>query len=241
MFSQVMFLLLMIGAFGAGKGHTEDDSGFGRMIRILSSKLPVRVVLILALLGAMVVGVLWIGGEPLTKRLETIQTEVSNEDADTGEGGRRMQIWKASWKIFKDHPFTGIGFGGYWVAITEYYDVPGQKRPYQAHNDYLEVLVSGGVIGVTLGLWFLIALLKKIRETFRTKDAFRRAACLGALTGLFGVAVHSLVDFGLHITINALIAVALIVIATMDDRVDESIEPVTPGRHRRRKTQTHSA
>jgi O-antigen ligase len=130
---------------------------------------------------------------------------------------------------------TGIGFGAYWVAITQYYDVPGQKRPYQAHNDYLELLVSGGVIGVALGLWFIIALLKKVRETLRTKDAFRRAACLGALTGLFGIAVHSIVDFGLHITINALFCVGLIVIATIDERVDEPRRASAVVRHRRRQ------
>jgi O-antigen ligase len=182
----------------------------------------------------MVVGVIWIGGDPLTKRLETIQGEVSNEDVDTGEGGRRMQIWRASWKIARDHPLTGIGFGAYWVAITQYYDVPGQKRPYQAHNDYLELLISGGVIGVALGLWFILAFLKKARETVQSKDGFRRAACLGALTGLFGIAVHSIVDFGLHITINALFCVALIVIATIDERVDEQRRTSAVVRHRRR-------
>jgi hypothetical protein len=37
---------------------------------------------------------------------------------------------------------------------------------------------------------------------------------MGALIGIFGVAVHSLVDFGLHVTINALVLTALVVIAT---------------------------
>ena len=119
------------------------------------------------------------------------------------------------------------------MAITEYYDVPGQKRPYQAHNDYLELLVAGGVIGVALGIWFFIAMLKRIVATLKTTDPLRRAACLGALTGLFGIAVHSIVDFGLHITINALIAVALLVIATSDKTVEEASDIAVPVRRQR--------
>jgi hypothetical protein len=34
------------------------------------------------------------------------------------------------------------------------------------------------------------------------------------MTGIFGVLLHSMVDFGLHIIINALIFIVLVVIAT---------------------------
>jgi hypothetical protein len=52
-----------------------------------------------------------------------------------------------------------------------------------------------------------------------SQDVYYRAACLGALTGMFGVVVHSFVDFGLHITINALLFLTLLVIAVQADRL----------------------
>ncbi len=238
MFSQVVFLFLMYG-FVASKDETRySEQGIGAVIHSAAGKFSLRVVLIVCLLGALVAGVVWIGGEPLTKRLETIKSEVANEDEEAGEGSRRMLIWRATVKIFKDHPFTGIGFGGYWVAITEYYDVPGQKRPYQAHNDYLELLVSGGLIGLGIGIWFLVATIRRVRKTFQSRNSFRRAAALGALIGLFGVAVHSIVDFGLHITINALIFVTLLVIATCEIRLDEDKEELVSNRTRHRRVRT---
>jgi hypothetical protein len=47
-----------------------------------------------------------------------------------------------------------------------------------------------------------------------------KTACLGALIGLFGVAVHSLVDFGLHMTINAMICASLVAIIAIEDEFD---------------------
>ena len=54
----------------------------------------------------------------------------------------------------------------------------------------------------------------RTRENLAARNRFRRAACLGAAIGIAGVAVHSLVDFGLHTIVNALVFTTLIVIAT---------------------------
>src|SRR5437870_9567492 len=118
--------------------------------------------------------------------------------------------------MFKDHPFAGVGLGGYWAAIPQYHDASGEYTPQQAHNDYLELLASGGLVGFALFLCFVLVFLRRARESLRTGDAPRRAAVFGALAGLFGVAVHSLFDFGLHMTANAALFVALIVVATAD-------------------------
>lgn len=171
--------------------------------------------LIASLLGAAVAGVVWVGGDPVVSRLETVSGEVSAEERGGlwKQGATRIQIWDATWELIKDHPFAGVGFGGYWTAITKYHRATGEVTPQEAHNDYLELAASGGIIGVALAVWFVVVFVRRVRQTLRASDPFRRAACLGALIGLFGVAVHSLVDFGLHITINALMFTALIAVA----------------------------
>jgi tetratricopeptide (TPR) repeat protein len=102
-----------------------------------------------------------------------------------------------------------------------YHDASGRLTPRQAHNDYLEILASGGVIGFALAVWFLVLLARRIVPHLSSNDQFRRAVCFGACVGLFGVAVHSLLDFGLHMTINALLFTCLCVLATADGRVEE--------------------
>ena len=105
--------------------------------------------------------------------------------------------------------------GGYWAAIPQYHEASGAITPQQAHNDYLELLASGGVIGVAIGAWFAVALIKQALRALAATDRFYRAAAFGAVIGIAGVAVHSLFDFGIHITINALVFLALLVMISV--------------------------
>ena len=108
--------------------------------------------------------------------------------------------------------------GGYWAAIPAVHDASGTMTPQEAHNDYLELLASGGLVGLALGVWFAIVVFKRTRKNLGSSNRFQRAACLGAAIGIAGVAVHSLVDFGLHTIVNALVFTTLIVIATSNSQ-----------------------
>ncbi len=90
--------------------------------------------------------------------------------------------------------------------------LPITGLPQRAHNEYLELLAGGGIIGAVLGVWFVFIVVRESRNRLHDFDPFRRSVCLGALVGLVGVAIHSLVDFGLHVTVNALVCCVLITI-----------------------------
>lgn len=211
MLCQLLFLAFVFVIVRSGRESSEYQGDVHRLRRLQDS-LIVRSALIACLLITVIVGVLWIGGEPLANRLESLPEEIGAE-------GRlnvsRWDMWRATWPLIEAHPLFGVGFGGYYVAITKYHDASGEMRPWPAHNEYLDLLACGGVFGFSLGAWFFVAFIKRARGGLRSKDRFRHAACLGALTGLSGVAVHSLVDFGLHITVNALVCTSLVVIATV--------------------------
>jgi O-antigen ligase len=198
-----------------GRGEARPNpSGLGR--RAVS--LAVRAVAAAALVALVSVAVVWVGGERVVSNLSTVGEELAAQDeaAATRWNTRRVDIWRATWEMFKDHPVAGVGLGGYWAAVPQYHDASGEYTPQQAHNDYLELLASGGVTGSALLLCFLFFLLRRARATLHSGDPFRRAATLGALAGLFGVAVHSLFDFGLHMTANAALFVALVAVAAAD-------------------------
>lgn len=248
---QVLFLALL---FSAGRDSSEtegelarepkqhSEQGPGKLARRLlgaSRTVVARGVLVAALLAGAVTTVVLVGGDPLAGRVERLGVELDRNIADSYT--LRPAIWRATWGLIKDHPIAGVGFGGYWIAITKYHAASGETTPQQAHNDYLELFASGGVIGLALGIWFAVALFKTVRaklgqlrdeaqaakgkgergkgqgetvvdDSSAWHNSFARAATIGALVGILTVAVHSLVDFGLHITINAVVFTVLVAI-----------------------------
>ena len=183
--------------------------------------LALRAFLIVCLVALFAYGVGWVGGEPVVSNFELAGRDFRQQGADNNRNTSRSEIWSTTWKLIKDNPLVGAGFGGYWIAVTKFHNASGELTPQEAHNDYLELLASGGLIGSALVIWFVVAFLRKASERLHAPDPYCRAACLGALVGIFGVAIHSFVDFGLHITVNALIFTTLLVIAVQNDCVDD--------------------
>ncbi|MGB7925695.1 MAG: O-antigen ligase family protein [Pyrinomonadaceae bacterium] len=225
-------VLLIALLYRASRGGMRGDApnGFSRSVKYAL----LRSALVVSMLVVVVIGIVWMGGDPLVRKMETLRTEVGAEGAGDRLLPRRSEMWYATWQMIEEHPTVGTGFGGYWRAIDGYYDAIGAYVPEQAHNDYLEIIASGGLLAVALTAWFIAAVVKRARKKcLRARGSLRRAACLGALAGLCAVAIHSFVDFGLHVTINALVFTALVVIAVAHVRLNEQDRDGNEGRARR--------
>ena len=171
-----------------------------------------RVALIAVVVAAVLFGTLWVGGDRLATNIESVGAHFAGDS--TRDGASRKEIWRATLKMFAAHPVAGTGFGGYWIGITAFHDASGSLTPQEAHNEYLEVLSSGGVIGLAIGVWFAVTVVRRIRENLQHDRGYIRAVRLGAVLGITGVVVHSLLDFGLHMMGNALIFIVLLMLAT---------------------------
>ena len=179
--------------------------------RIVQSSV-LRTLLLVVLVVGVLFGTLWMGGDRLATNFEAATSEITS--STTREGASRNEIWRATLKMFAAHPIVGVGLGGYWIGITAYHDASGLMTPQEAHNDYLELLSSAGLIGLALGVWFVVSVVRKTRENLLSDTGFMRAVRLGAVLGITGVAAHSLVDFGLHIMANAIVFLVVIMMAT---------------------------
>ncbi len=177
-------------------------------------RLALGVLFIGCLVIAMSMWITKLGGERLERRLEKLSTEVDDNAVDPTQ--RRAEVWQASWRLIKDNPITGVGFGAYRTAIPMYHDASGSAVPETAINGYLDLLSGGGLIGCMILVWFMAVFLWNCLVKRRPKSSFENAARLGALAGLFGLGVHSLVDNGLNLPLNAIILTVLIVIALVD-------------------------
>lgn len=212
MLCQAVFLGATFGLTREARGAAEAGRGGRTRPRVLSAL--VRGALLAAMVCALVVGAVWVGGDPLAERVASVRDEVGAAGSADPARGRRADIWQSTWEVFEESPLVGTGLGAYWIAVGGHHRGSGESVPYQAHNDYLELLASGGLVGAALVAAFVCLFVRRARARLRAGAPFARAAALGALAGLLGVAVHSLFDFGLHVTANAVTFAALAAAAT---------------------------
>lgn len=174
------------------------------------------------LIGAVsLTAVALLGGERVVSRFEQVRDEV---ELQSDQRMNRGTIWNITTDLIKEHPIIGVGFGAYPVAITRFDHSNGSWPLEEAHNEYLEILANGGAVGFALFGMFLILVGKRALRNLKVVRPADRWLCFGAVLGLFAVLVHSLVDFGLHIPINALLFVILVVVA-----IGPSSTPTRPG------------
>ena len=174
-----------------------------------------RAGLAFALIVALIGGAFAFGGSDIFTRLLGTPTAA---DPTTG----RAHFWSVALDVIKAYPIAGSGLGSFGIIYTRYDSRNGLFRVEQAHNDYLQALSDGGIIGGALGLWFILVLFRRGFARRETHDHFRRGVVTGALAGCFAVLVHSFFDFTLHTTANALLFLILAALATQDSRVDQT-------------------
>ena len=221
MVAEILFLALVAAAVRARRRRGEEREDRRTRMRAVATRMGLG----FAMIVAVFMGVLYFGGdEALTRLLGT----VDSADPTTG----RTHFWSGTVEIIKDHPLTGAGLGAFSAVYPRYDTSNGNYRLEQAHNDYLQILSDGGVVGGLLGLAFVVWLFAAALRRMQTHDKMRRGIALGALSGCVGVLVHSFFDFTLHTAANGLMFLLLAALATLNGRVEE---PETQGRRKRRR------
>lgn len=209
LFAEILFLVAAMGL--RRHRHKKRDSEEKKpRIKSAAMKAGLALALVIALFG----GVVLLGGEePLSRLVGSVNTD----DPTTG----RAHFWGVTVDIIKTHPLIGIGLGAFGVVYTGYDSRNGMYRLEQAHNDYLQVLSDGGIVGAVLGLFFLVSLFRMGFSRRESRDDFRRGVATAALAGCFAVLIHSFFDFTLHTPANALLFLVLAALATMNGRVED--------------------
>jgi len=122
----------------------------------------------------------------------------------------RLDTWRDSLRTAAASPLLGHGLGSFHDAFARFKRGHGLIRVEHAENDYLELLVDAGVVGLGLALFAAVALLALgLRGLDRSPEPLRRGLALGAMAGLVALGVHSALDFNLRIPSNAVLAAFL--------------------------------
>lgn len=125
--------------------------------------------------------------------------------------GSRVRVYWATWDLWQRFPWTGTGLGTFREAFPLVRPESVLGNWHHAHNDYLELLATGGVAAwLALGFGLLWVVRRLLRVWTRGRRSEDRAAGLAALGILTALAVQEGFDFGLVLPANAFAAVVLV-------------------------------
>jgi len=135
------------------------------------------------------------------------------------ENYSRFDIWRAAVEMWQENKVWGVGPAHFDYRFRQFRPQTLQARPHWTHNDYLNALADWGIVGAGIIACALVLLaggiVKTWREAIRSegdlggRPSNKFALLLGAMVALIAIAVHSLVDFNMHIPANALVVVTL--------------------------------
>ena len=150
-------------------------------------------------LGALIV-VGWFGSTLVEARLKTV---LSGQAFDG-----RWPLWKDAATLVPSFLITGTGNGTFGRV-----ELPVRTQPFtnvyfdNAHNEYLEAVLEGGVLRLVFTLAIVVAVLVAgVRGYRKLRLRSSGPLILGGLFGLLALILHSVVDFGIHIPAIAILA-----------------------------------
>ncbi len=106
----------------------------------------------------------------------------------------RFEMWRAGWMVFKDAPFFGVGPSNYTEAVQKYVGKDGLPAAVahhgQAHNAYVDILMSRGIVGFVI---FLAMLFYPLYCFLKPRSQLPTTAIFG-IVQIVGFSVFSITD-----------------------------------------------
>lgn len=117
---------------------------------------------------AVLVGIIFALDPSYSNRLKSTATQNRGDD-------NRIRLLQANWDIFVDHPILGMGYDVYKdpaksVPYTSRRGVAENLQDSHAHNQYVQILSSTGIVGFILFISFYLYFLWENLKLLRKKD-----------------------------------------------------------------------
>jgi putative inorganic carbon (HCO3(-)) transporter len=118
-------------------------------------------------------------------------------DLQSGTNFFRLNLWRSTLDMIRDHPLLGVGLDNFLYAYRGRYirpaawEEPDLSHPHNVALDYWSRL---GLLGLAAGLWLQVAFWRLALPLRRLRSPDERALALGLMGSMVDFLAHGLVD-----------------------------------------------
>ncbi len=149
----------------------------------------------------------------ISQRIATLSDPLS-----TSSSMLRLNLWADSLKIFLDYPMIGAGANAFRVIYPQYRTETHREAFTHTENEYLQILVDGGMVASALVILLTASFIIRWRHTARNRDMTMNFYGSGVFAGIIVAATHNLIDFPMHVPIYAFTLILLVTAAIGNPR-----------------------
>lgn len=140
----------------------------------------------------------WLNVDPTPSRFADLPEDISEDYA-------RPQVWLQSIAVWSKTPIFGHGSGMFEDAFRTFGPKKILVRYAHAHNDYLEIAVEFGLVGLLLLFGGIFVVMRMIFAGLSNRQSrFARMIGQGAAAAIIATLLHGLTDFNFQIPANRL-------------------------------------
>jgi O-antigen ligase len=110
------------------------------------------------------------------------------ESAYAGGVGDRHALWQAAWRMWRSHPWLGVGAGNYELELAAY-GAPGIRT--HANSWFLQSLAEGGIVLFTATIALLATILWSFGRRLRASSPWIVAAFAASVA----LTLHQIADY----------------------------------------------
>jgi O-antigen ligase len=147
-------------------------------------------------------------------------------------GADRKLLWSYAWRGFTERPIFGWGNEQFGYLYDLYFDHTGPDREIfnerwqdRAHNQYLDILVSYGLIGMLTFVLIWLAAGRRLLFAFRTADQEEKKRLAMLVTFCVGYLVYVLTIFDTPAQLMVIFAVLAMIASWEPTEEEDAAEP----------------
>jgi len=161
------------------------------LLKNINNKNILRTMFRIVFISALLIGIIFLLSRlpvfsPITAKFKNLISLLQgNESRGTSSSWIRLAYIDLGWKLFKAHPWVGIGIANANIYTSMYYG-----NNHYLHNNFIELLACGGIIGFLIYYSMWIYLLYVFIKNRNYKDS-KYNICFILLI------IHMVMDYGL--------------------------------------------